>query len=67
MAHPKDLGTTYSRQFSRPEDAIRERENEQRKADLHATKVAGLATAPRKSWATSHVGSRNRGVASRET
>ena len=34
--HPKRIGTSYAGQFSRPEDAIRERENEQRKADLEA-------------------------------
>jgi hypothetical protein len=32
--HPKDIGTTYRRQFSTPDDALRERENETRKAEL---------------------------------
>jgi hypothetical protein len=40
MAVYKDITTSYSRQFSRLDDARREAENEQRKADLEA--VANL-------------------------
>jgi hypothetical protein len=40
-AHPKDIGNTYARQFNRPEDAARLRENDQRKQALQERIEAG--------------------------
>jgi hypothetical protein len=40
-SHPLDIGPSYAQAFRRPEDALREQENEKRKADLQERIEAG--------------------------
>jgi hypothetical protein len=49
--HPKRIGTSYRGAFARPEDAVRERANEERKAALEAHEPLEAAEMPTAQWA----------------